>query len=221
MDEVRAEDLVQKIGQPRKDRAVLVAGVDNLTPLGKVTPVTVDDDGNLHVRADKLEEKLEELLGERQQNPAAWSIADRLRRLEEKLALLESGQAKVTLSGRNAVLTKVFNAYQIRDNAYNHIQTVDISGYKRIDVYAQHTHDQPTRVRILPVSFMNFVAWNGTDFASNYWEVDMTFTNRRYVITSRFPEIRELASQNIIIQVYCVTAPTTGSVTVELVGIPN
>jgi len=104
MDEVRAEDLVQKIGQPRKDRAVLVAGVDNLTPLGKVTPVTVDDDGNLHVRADKLEEKLEELLGERQQDPAAWSIADRLRRLEEKLALLESGQAKVTLSGSNLAL---------------------------------------------------------------------------------------------------------------------
>ena len=111
MDEVRAEDLVQKIGQPRKDRAVLVAGVDNLTPLGKVTPVTVDDDGNLHVRADKLEEKLEELLGERQQDPAAWSIADRLRRLEEKLALLESGQAKVTLSGRTASVLREDTVY--------------------------------------------------------------------------------------------------------------
>jgi len=82
-------------------------------------PISVTSD-KLDVRASELET----ILGEVSDTPTANTLADRLRRLEEKLALLESGAAKVqipagvdvtdranralgqvTLTGSNALLT--------------------------------------------------------------------------------------------------------------------
>lgn len=135
-----------------------------------------------------------------------------------------SNPAFVQLSGRNAVKITIINAVEIRsagDRSYNNIC---LTPYKEIKIWARSSLDQPVGIFFQPSGVVQQV-WNGTGWEGygKYGSITATIPAnpgaKIYDLTTIYPELK--LHDTVTPYSTCNTAPTSGSLTLFVVGVLN
>jgi hypothetical protein len=134
--------------------------------------------------------------------------------------------SKMSLTGRNIEEVIVYNALAITNTAAIYSAQLDLSQYRSIEIFLSSTLDQT--VDFGPVidnaTTHGTSIWNGTAF------VTMPVTTiplssgqpQKYLLASRYDFIQKSPPKWLKIYLRSpTTAPTTGSVTVKIWGVPN
>ncbi|MBW2672573.1 MAG: hypothetical protein JRD89_04040 [Deltaproteobacteria bacterium] len=125
------------------------------------------------------------------------------------------------LTGRNVTKVMIFDALAITDTDIHFSTVFDISSYKRISLWAKNTHDQDVEL-IVTLEGSGFFVWDGTAWSDSERRIilpaDMTAP---YLVTSEMEWLKELPLVDIQILLRASVAPTSGSCTVFLMGVPN
>ena len=129
----------------------------------------------------------------------------------------------VQLTGRNVERIAVVNAFAITDTNWTTFE-VETSKYKQVYFTAFHSHDTDVNVRIKPLS------GRGIKFYDGEWQSGDNPTNQttlagndiaRYVINTQLNFLPNFSTKYHIDVRARDTAPTQGSITVEMCGVMN
>lgn len=128
-----------------------------------------------------------------------------------------------SLPNRSVVEIIAHNALAITDSDYHASQLINLTPYKKFTIIGYSSLNQPVKVLFsLGNTFVNSKFWNGTSWVSSVSSpAIIDGTGDRFLITSQMSYLNNIGLNNIIIQVGCSTAPTSGSVTIKILGVPN
>ena len=147
---------------------------------------------------------------------AAPSIESRLDAIEAALG----GTLTAQLSGRSAVLLPFFSGVQLRDTATQNSAVVDLLPYRDVGYYARNSHNQPVTLYFSPYGTVGVRLWDGVEWTPAEREVTLPASSDLiYVLHSRFPWLRAPAD-SMRVGVKASVAPTSGSLTLQGVGVP-
>ena len=127
------------------------------------------------------------------------------------------------LTGRNVERIAVVNAFAITDTNWTTFE-VETSKYKQVYFTAFHSHDTDVDVRIKPLSGRGIKFYNGE------WQSGDNPTNQttlagndiaRYLINTQLNFLPNFSTKYHIDVRARDTAPTQGSITVEMCGVVN
>jgi len=145
----------------------------------------------------------------------------------------DNGEALVQLSGRNVEVVNLVNAMAVTDTNARYYD-IDLSRYKDFDFRITNTHDQPLRVgfRTTGPDTIKVLASDGTlssysTYGTSACHIVPADAKNIFLsgcdqgITPKkenpFKDFRYLLKLELRFD----TAPTTGSMTVDLLGVPN
>jgi len=120
----------------------------------------------------------------------------------------------VGLNGRTAIKTVIFNALAIADTTVHYSTSVDVSGYKDWFLYVNSSLNEPPQ--FTPNIYNVGAIWpDGTDggVTISTPNVNWLITQQKWV-GAEFTDFLQFG-------VGCTTAPTSGSFSAALVGVPN
>ena len=139
------------------------------------------------------------------------------------------GQKSIQLTGRNAQIITVVNALAIADTNL-HTYSIDASAYKSIRLFAVTTLNQSVTVKLQAnplVYTYNGSAWGVVTVTLPANDLGFLYDLNSYLPSSytdyNFPIISTNNVFKVGLQVVliCNTAPTSGSVSIYLKGVPN
>lgn len=142
-----------------------------------------------------------------------------------------NGAALMQLTGRNVEKTTVLNAVAVVATAGLSV-AIDTKKYKDFDFLVTNTHDQPVRIAFLTdsVGFYDVVKTDGTiaqyyTFSGHLWH-EIPAGSRGVLLSSA--KLTGANNPAPFKQMYpgrlhyrCNVAPTSGSLTIEMVGVLN
>lgn len=129
----------------------------------------------------------------------------------------------IQLSGRKAQVLKIFNAQEIRDTEFHVSAVVDVSGFKDFDIMVISTNGTG-------INYDAYIYFPNDMF---YWDkTASTWKNSKItgITTTQNPLPKSLRSaleywpvgaSQLRVEIKYNIAPTTGSITVEVWGVPN
>jgi hypothetical protein len=129
----------------------------------------------------------------------------------------------VSLTGRNVEEVMLFNAIAFTDTTYKTSGTKDISKYREFSLLFTNSHDQTINLTFqigsTSINSMSTSIWNGTIFASKSIAIPPGGAGRFYFKMDDLGITR--MPQKILFVLTPAAAPTTGSITGVLMGVPN
>lgn len=131
------------------------------------------------------------------------------------------------LTGSNVPIEEVliFNGLEIRDTS-NHLSGyIDVTKYKKIMVEAYSSHDQDVNLQLM-ANGGNVQWFDGASWVSGYDSdkkitMDSAVAGRRYNLNSFWPDMLDRPLKEVQILAKCDTAPTSGNLTIRVLGVLN
>jgi len=129
---------------------------------------------------------------------------------------------EATLSGRNVEILTPINALALADTTRRRFENIDVSKYRRVFIYAFHTHDKPVTVEIRTDSTdrINRV-WTGTGWEANDNFVMAASDPHMYLVNTKLTWLNDMVMGRLLIAVRAHDVPTTGAITIRIAGVPN
>jgi hypothetical protein len=148
---------------------------------------------------------------------------DAWKRVSDWVSGANTDQPNVQLSGRNVEEVIVANAVALTSTDTQTFN-VDVSKYKKVQVFGFHSHDQEVTLNFFTKARATKV-WDGTNFESSETEVKLATSDvLMYLFNTKVKFLDEWISnggQGLFITVKPTIAPTSGSITIYLMGVPN
>ena len=127
----------------------------------------------------------------------------------------------VELEGRETEEIFFWENFEVRDTNYYGV-TKELSKYREIRILAKNTHDQDLLLDFRDGATPNtsFQFFNGATFERA--RISLTKGTVDYIdITTKYCELKScLKSLNLVVS-NTTTAPTSGNLTIKVVGVPN
>ncbi|QHT60667.1 hypothetical protein GXP70_12430 [Paenibacillus lycopersici] len=128
----------------------------------------------------------------------------------------------VDLMSRNIQLGVQFyeNAFAIRDTN-NYRPNLDLSAFQRFQIWAFNSMDQDVSVTLQKIDLgapQNIYQWNGTAWAGAQTTVPKG--SIYYLLNTALPCL-DRAFESLALRLSASVAPTSGSITIKVVGVPN
>lgn len=127
---------------------------------------------------------------------------------------------KVQLTGSKVEVIHFFNALAINDTELKSSGLIDLSKYRTLQVIAYSTLNQDVDLFFSPHRPTDALIWDGTQYSSEYRREKLLAANANvtYVINSRLKWL-ESGIDKMQITARCAVAPTSGSLTVVVLGV--
>ncbi|QHT61703.1 hypothetical protein GXP70_18130 [Paenibacillus lycopersici] len=133
-----------------------------------------------------------------------------------------SVQDEVWVVGRNIPLGVQYyeNAFAIRDTN-NYRPNLDLSGFQRFQIWAFNSMDQDISVTLQKLDLgapQNIQQWNGTAWAVA--QITVPKGSTYYLLNTALPCL-DRPFESLALRISASVAPTSGSITIKVVGVPN
>lgn len=208
-------------------------GRGEISPQDPLETRLYDANGNIYDKDNPFEvrvRKLEEILGLAEENPEQYTLAARLKRIED---MLESGSAKVTLTGSVQELT-VVQSLALTDTSYT-LENIDVSMFRQWDFRVVSTLNQRVRLKlyagsraIFNTGFRYTYLSDNREVSSKSLELTVPWTighqERTGSLGSQVPEVFHAPVNPITtlsLQILADTAPTSGSISIYIRGVKS
>ena len=133
-----------------------------------------------------------------------------------------NGEVNVTLTGRNVEDVYFLNAIAITDTANHPSGLINIGKYRSFKLFAQCSLNQPPTLTLRRSSF--FKRWDGTAWkASSSAEEQITVSTDGTIhwLNSKWTWLGDSGIDTLRIDAICSVAPTSGTLSIWLEGVPN
>ncbi len=130
-------------------------------------------------------------------------------------------RVEATLTGRQVDVLTVFDAEEIRDTKPRD-KTVNVSSYRLIRAVAISTLNTSVSIELRSPSESNVIrVWDGDGWVPlSVASIDASGNPRSYLLNTFFPELNQPGWPTIHFRVTPSAAPSTGSFTLQIWGVP-
>lgn len=133
-----------------------------------------------------------------------------------------SGDQKVQLSGTKTIL-RPLNSVAIADTVAREYK-VEVGKMKNLTVIVFSTLNQPVKIRVDGNLGVRLARWDsGTSAFKNTSEITIPVAAGLLVVLTTHPEasfLNQFTDESFVLWVKCDIAPTSGSLTVKVAGVP-
>lgn len=141
------------------------------------------------------------------------------------IGVIEQGAAgedpwPVQLNGRSVEELTIIPAQEIRDTEARYTSVIDASKYRSIRLIASSTLDKPVQLIGRLRNTNTTRVYNESDFVDDISLAINISTAGNVDLTSRWPYLKD-GVKNFAIRYQCSLAPTSGSLTIIMWGVPN
>lgn len=189
---------------------------------GDFQPFKIEVDGTQYVIDEQLATKLDTLIAKDFATETTLDI--RLSNLETKIdSILSSHDTdnnfKVSQNGRNVPLEEIYilNAFELRST--NHLVNSNLSRFKNVTIWAISTTDVEVTLNIKILRNSGIRIWDGTAWTPTETSTPLIPAYKN--LNSKFQWLNELNPIDMTFEILASTAPTSGSVTILVWGVPN